>query len=196
MTRPFFVALFLAGAAVSPAHAYNVLKNGDFSGGMALPNWNHSGPATWESYLGAPAGGSLRIDADAGSSAVPVNAHVDQCVDVHKWFAIDISLAAVANAEAGSGTHAFTLDVYDGFDCTGNVVQTISAVDSGTTTPGVNDFAWKVFSNTGTQLPGNALSAKMNIDTNAQPAGISYYLIDDVRVVPPDEIFPDAFDGN
>lgn len=27
--------------------AYNALKNGDFSGGIALPNWNHSGPASW-----------------------------------------------------------------------------------------------------------------------------------------------------
>ena len=174
--------------------AYNAFKNGDFSGGVALPNWNHTGPASWESFLGGAAGGSLRLDADAGG--VSVNAHADQCVDVHKWFAIDIVLAAFNNSEGGGGTHTFKLDVYDGLDCGGNIVQTITAVDSGTTINGVNNIPWKVFSNTGTQLVGAALSAKMNIDTDAPPGGISYYLVDDVQIIPPDEIFPDEFESN
>lgn len=125
-----------------------------------------------------------------------MNAHADQCVDVHKWFAIDIVLAAFNNSEGGGGSHTFKLDVYDGLDCGGNIVQTITAVDSGTTINGVNNIPWTVFSNTGTQLVGAALSAKMNIDTNAPPGGISYYLVDDVQVIPPDEIFPDDFKSN
>jgi hypothetical protein len=177
--------------------AYNVLKNGDFSGGTNGWNVNHTGggTASYESYLGAPSGGSLRLDADTGASPTPSNAHADQCVDVSRWFEIDISVAAFANSVAG-GTVTFKLDVYDGLDCTGTIVQTITATDSGTTVMGVNNSIWKVFSNTGTQLQGSALSAKMSLDADAPTSAISYYLIDQVQVVPPDEIFPDDYEGS
>jgi hypothetical protein len=181
--------------AASPAAiAYNVLKNGTFNGppSSGTSGWNLSAQgAQWESYLGATAGGSLHLDADAAGT--PVNAHADQCVDVHQWFALDVVLAAFNNAEGGGGTHTFKLDVYDGFDCTGNIVQTITTTDSGETVMGINNSTWKIYSKTGTQLLGSALSAKMNLDTNAPPGGISYYLLDDVQVIPPDEIFPDTF---
>ena len=188
--------LIALGAALLPgaALAWNALKNPDFNGALHTTDWNLSGVgAQWESYLGATAGGSLHLDADGGGGANPVNAHADQCVDVHRWFAIDVVLAAFNNAEGGGGTHNFKLDVYDGLGCTGNIVQTITTVDSGTTVPGINNSTWKIYSKTGTQLPGTAISAKMNIDTNAPPGGISYYLIDDVQVIPPDEIFLDTF---
>ena len=52
------LATVLAGAAPD-ALAYNVLKNGDFNGGIA--GWNVSstggGSAGSESYFGTPAGG-------------------------------------------------------------------------------------------------------------------------------------------
>jgi hypothetical protein len=183
----------LAIIASTNALAYNALQNGAFK--LNTTGWNLSATgAQEETYLGATSGGSLHLDADPGFGP-PANAHADQCVDVHRWFAIDVSLAAFANSEGGGGTHAFKLDAYDDFNCTGNVVQTVTAVDSGTTVPGVAGSTWKIFSKTGTQLVGAALSAKMNLDTNAPTGGISYYLIDDVQVIPPDEIFPDTFGG-
>lgn len=190
--------LMTLAAALLPgvAFGWNALKNPDFNPALHTADWTLTGTgAQWESYLGAAAGGSLHLDADGGG-ANPVNAHAEQCVDVHRWFAVDVTLAAFNNAESGGGTHNFKLDVYDGLDCTGNIVQTITTVDSGATVPGINNSTWKVYSKTGTQLLGTALSAKMNIDTNAPPGGISYYLIDDVQVVPPDEIFLDSFGGD
>ena len=70
--------------AVSPAaSAWNVLKNPDFSGG-ATP-WNLSstggGDASYESFFGSPAGGSLRLQ----SYNFNATSHADQCVDIGKW---------------------------------------------------------------------------------------------------------------
>src|SRR5580765_2436485 len=102
-------------AASSSASAYNVLKNGAFSGGS--DGWNlfstGGGQAGYESYFGTPAGGSLRLQ----SYNFGATSHADQCVDVQKWFAIDFSLRKFNNGESGTGTHPFKLEVYDAVDC-------------------------------------------------------------------------------
>jgi len=184
----------LALFAVSPAaSAYNVLKNGAFNGGTA--SWNLSssggGAAGSESYFGSPAGGSLRLQ----SYNFGAISHADQCVDIHKWFALDFSLRKFVNGESGSGTHPFKLNVYDAADCDGNVLSTITLPDAGDAVGGNPATGWIEVWVLGTPLPSGAISAKVSLDAIAGASGVSYYLLDDVQVVPPDEIFPDEFEG-
>jgi hypothetical protein len=83
------VHAFALAAVAANALAYNVIKNGDFTGGVG--GWNTSstggGTSAHESCLGSPAGGSLRLQAYGGQTA-----HAEQCVDVHKWTAQDFVL--------------------------------------------------------------------------------------------------------
>jgi len=187
--------LLLIATATLPgvASAWNALKNGDFSGGAS--GWNLSstfgGSAGYESFFGTPAGGSLRLQ----SYDFTDTAHADQCVDVQKWFDIDFSVRKFNNGESGTGTHSFKLDIYDAADCGGNKLSTIALPEAGTAEDGNPATGWIEVSVLGTPLPSGAISAKVNLDTIAGAAGVSYYLIDHVQVVPPDEIFPDAFEG-
>ncbi|HSC12641.1 MAG TPA: hypothetical protein VLC97_16845 [Rhodanobacteraceae bacterium] len=180
--------------AASNALAYNVLKNGDFAAGAN--GWNLSGSgggfAGTESFFGSPAGGSLRLQ----SYTFNATAHADQCVDIHKWFALDFSLRQFNDGESGSGTHPFKLDVYDAADCGGNVLSTITLPNAGDAVGGNPATGWVEVSVLGTPLPAGAVSAKVSLDTIAGASGVSYYLLDDVQVVPPDEIFPDGFEAN
>lgn len=191
MSTRIRLALIVFLAACAPAaQAWNVLKNPDFVGGTA--GWNTSGSGSWESYLSAPAdaaGGSLRLDSDPGT------AHADQCVDVAKWLDIDVSATKFSNASSGDGTHTFKLVVYDQAGCTGNVLSTITLPEAGTAVMGNNGATWTEVSVLGTPLPSGAISAKMNLDTAATSGSISYFLLDHIEVVPPDEIFPDDFEG-
>jgi hypothetical protein len=187
-----FAALLIASPAAS---AYNVLKNGNFTGGS--DRWNLSstggGQAGYESFFGTPAGGSLRLQSYNFNST----SHADQCVDIHKWFALDFSLRKFNNGESGSGTHPFKLETYDAADCGGNVLSTITLPEMGDAVVDGNPATgWSEVSLLGTPLPSGALSAKVSLDTIAGPTGVSYYLIDDVQVVPPDEIFPDDLEGS
>jgi hypothetical protein len=183
-------------AASPAASAYNVLKNGAFSGGTN--GWNlfsmGGGAAGYESIFGTPAGGSLRLQSYNYNST----SHADQCVDIHKWFVLDFSLRKFNNGESGSGTHPFKLDVYDAADCGGNVLSTITLPDAGDPVVDSSNPAtgWIDVSVLGTPLPSGALSAQVNLDTIAGASGVSYYLLDDVQVVPPDEIFPDSFEDS
>jgi hypothetical protein len=183
-------------AASPAASAYNVLKNGAFSGGTN--GWNlfsaGGGAAGYESFFGTPAGGSLRLQ----SYNYGATSHADQCVDIHKWFALDFSLRKFNDGESGSGTHPFKLDVYDAPDCGGNVLSTITLPDAGDPViDGSNPVTgWMEVSVLGTPLPSGAVSAKVSLDTIAGASGVSYYLLDDVQVVPPDEIFPDSFEDS
>ena len=193
-SRSKLAAATLLLAVSSSASAYNVLKNGAFSGGS--DGWNLSstggGQAGYESYFGTPAGGSLRLQ----SYNFGATSHADQCVDVQKWFALDFSLRKFNNGESGSGTHPFKLEVFDAADCGGNVLSTITLPDAGDAVGGNPATGWIEVSVLGTPLPSGAISAKVSLDTIAGPSGVSYYLLDDVQVVPPDEIFPDAFEAN
>jgi len=185
--------LLLLLAAPLTASAYNVLKNGSFTGGIS--GWNVSstggGTAGYESYFGSPAGGSLRLQ----SYNFNATSHADQCVDISKWFALDFSLRKFNEGESGGGTHPFKLETYDGADCTGNVLSTITPPDAGDAVGGNPASGWIEVSVLGTPLPSGAVSAKVSLDTIAGPSGVSYYLLDEVQVVPPDEIFPDDFDS-
>ena len=189
------VLLALLIVAAPNAFAYNVLKNGAFGGGT--DGWNLSstggGAAGYESYFGTPAGGSLRLQSYNFSST----SHADQCVDIRKWFALDFSLRKFNNGESGGGTHPFKLETYDAADCGGNVLSTITLPEMGdAVVDGSNPATgWSEVSVLGTPLQSGALSAKVSLDTIAGPTGVSYYLLDDVQVVPPDEIFPDEFEG-
>lgn len=188
MSAKLPVALAIALLAASPAaSAWNLLNNPDFTG--SANDWNLSstggGSASYESFLGSPAGGSLRLQAYGGQTT-----HADQCVDIHKWLSVDFVLRKFDNAEGSGGTHNFKLDVYDGAGCVGNILSTITLPDAGDTL--VDN--WVEVSVLGTPLPSGAVSAKVNLDTNGGASGVSYYLIDHVQVVPPDEIFPDDFE--
>lgn len=195
MLAKLSLAVFSSLLVASPAaSAYNVLKNGDFAAGTT--GWNVSGTGGGfggsESYFGSPAGGSLRLQ----SYTFNATAHADQCVDIHKWFALDFSLRKFNDGESGSGTHPFKLDVYDAADCGGNILSTITLPEAGDAVGGNPATGWIEVSVLGTPLPSGAISAKVSLDTIAGPSGVSYYLLDDVQVVPPDEIFPDAFETN
>lgn len=185
---PLLLALLTADAL-----AYNVLKNPDFSG--STNGWNLSasggGSASYESSAGSPAGGSLRLQA----FGVNQTAHADQCVDISKWLDIDFSARKFNDAEGGGGTHPFKLDIYDGAACSGNLLSTITLPEAGESFD-CSPSCWIEVSVLGSPLPSGAVSAKVNLDTIAGPTGYSYYLMDHVQVVPPDEIFPDAFDAN
>lgn len=180
--------------ATADALAYNVLKNGDFATGAT--GWNLSGSgggfAGTESFFGSPAGGSLRLQ----SYTFNATAHADQCVDIHKWFALDFSLRKFNDGESGGGTHPFKLEIYDAADCGGNKLSTITLPEAGDAVGGNPASGWIEVSVLGTPMPSGAISAKVVLDTIAGPSGVSYYLLDDVQVVPPDEIFPDDFDGD
>jgi len=178
--------------AAFPAAAYNALKNGDFNGGITP--WNISGSGGGfggsESYFGSPAGGSLRLQ----SSAANATAHADQCVDTSKWFVFDFSARKFNNAEGNGGTHPFKVDFYDGADCGGNIVDTITLPEAGTSVSGNPLTGWIEVSVLGTAVSADAISAKVSLDAVAGPTGYSYYLMDNVLLIPTDEIFPDNFD--
>ena len=180
-------------ALPTPAAAWNLLKNPDFIGGTA--GWNlsttNSGTAGYESFFGSPDNGSLRLQ----SYNFNDTAHADQCVDVSKWLDIDFSARKLYDGESGTGTHAFKLQIYDAAECGGNVLGTITLPEAGASVDGNPVGAWVEVSVLGTPLPSGALSAKVTLDTVAGSAGVSYYIVDDVQVVPPDEIFPDAFEA-
>jgi hypothetical protein len=188
VSRVAFATILVAVS--SGAHAWNILKNPDFSGGTTGWNITHTGggTASYESFLGSPAGGSLRMDSDPGTS------HADQCVDVQKWLVIDIAVRAFNNVPGGGGTHTNKLDVYDAADCGGNILSTITMPDAGT--PVVETPGWYEVSVLGTPLPSGAISAKLSLDTAAPSGSTSYFLLDHAQVVPPDEIFPNAFELN
>ena len=192
----------LALLAVSPAaSAWNALKNPDFIGGTSGWNVSHTGggAAGWVSFLSAPAdasGGSLRLDSDTGGSPTPAVSHADQCVDIARWLDLDVAVTKIDNSPGGGGTHTFKLDVYDQAGCTGNILSTITLPDAGVPVAGNNGAPWTEVSVLGTPLPAGAISARMNLDTTAPTGSISYFLLDHILVIPPDEIFPDAFEGN
>jgi hypothetical protein len=192
MSAKLPLVVCIALLAASPAaFAWNILKNPDFSGGTAGWNISHTGggAAGWESYLSGPGpGGSLRLDSDPGTS------HADQCVDVQKWFDIDVLVDKFNNAPGGGGTHTFKLDVFDQADCAGTILSTITLPEAGVTVTG-NTADWTEVSVLGTPLPSGAISAMISLDTAAPSGSTSYFLLDHVQVVPPDEIFPDAFEG-
>jgi hypothetical protein len=174
---------------------YNVLKNPEFSGG-ATP-WNLSatggGDASYESFFGSPAGGSLRLS----SYNFNATSHADQCVDVSKWTVIDFSLRQFDESPSGGGTHTFKLDIYDAAGCTGNKLGSpITLPLTGDPVDGNPATGWAQTLVPGTPLPSGAVSAKVNLDVIAGASTVAYFLVDDVHVVPPDEIFPDAFDGD
>lgn len=173
----------------SAASAWNVLKNPDFTGGITpwTSQTSNAGFVGWESSSGSPAGGSLRLESFDSNDV----SHAEQCVDIHQYSVIDFSLRQFNDAEGGTGTHPWKLDVYDAADCAGNVLSTIALPLAGTDVGG----GWIEVSTLGTPLPSGAISAKVNLDTLGGPGGFSYYLVDDVQVVPPDEIFPDSFEG-
>lgn len=190
------VAAAFAGimAFSQTAAAWNVLKNPDFAFG-ATTGWNLSGAsggfAGGESMFGSPGGGSLRLQSYNNATS-----HADQCVDISKWFVIDFSLRKFNDGESGTGTHPFTLQVFDAANCGGNVLSTISLVEAGTAEDGNPATGWVEVSALGTPLPSGAVSAKVNLDAIAGPSGVSYYLLDNVQVVPPDEIFPNDLEPN
>ena len=130
-------ALLVASPAAS---AWNVLKNGAFTGGA--DGWNLSGTgggqAGYESYFGTPAGGPCGCSRTTSADS----SHADQCVDIHKWFALDFSLRKFNNGESGSGTHPFKLDLYDAADCGGNVLSTITLPEAGDAVDGNPATGW------------------------------------------------------
>jgi len=196
---PAVVSLALLAASPS-AMAWNLLKNPDFIGGTAGWNVTHTGGggAGWESFLSAPAdaaGGSLRLDSDTGGALTAATSHADQCVDVAKWLDIDVAVTKIDDSPGGGGTHTFKLDLYDQADCAGNIIGTITLPEAGVPVAGNNGAPWTEVSVLGTPLPAGAISAKMNLDTTAPTGQISYFLVDHILVVPPDEIFPDAFEA-
>jgi hypothetical protein len=185
-------AVLLAGSL--NASAYNALKNGDFNGSAS--SWNLSGTdggsASYETTSGSPAGGSLRLEAFGANQT----AHADQCVDISRWFVIDFSVRKFVDAEGGGGTHPFKVETFDAASCTGNVLSTITLPESGTPEGGDPASGWIEVSTLGTPLPSGAISAKVSLDAIAGASGYSYYLMDHVLLVPPDEIFPDDFEGS
>jgi hypothetical protein len=184
-----FAAVLLA--APLSASAYNVLKNPDFSGGTSPWNLSATGGGTSdsESFFGSPGGGSLRLQA----FSINQTAHADQCADIGRWFAIDFSVRKFVEGEGSGGTHSFKVDTYDAADCGGNILSTITLPEVGTPEDGNPASGWIEVSVLGTPLPSGAISAKVSLDAIAGAAGYSYYLMDHVQLVPPDEIFPDDF---
>jgi hypothetical protein len=195
-----FAKLPLAAAAAllaaSPAaSAWNVLKNPGFTGG-ATP-WNLSstggGDASYESFFGSPAGGSLRLQ----SYNFNATSHADQCVDISKWTVLDFSLRQFDESPSGGGTHTFKLDLYDTAGCTGNKLGSpVMLALTGDAVDGNPATGWVETSVLGSPLPSGAISAKVNLDVVAGASTVAYFLVDDVQVVPPDEIFPDEFEAN
>lgn len=180
-------------AAPMSASAWNTLRNGDFVGG-ATPwglNATNGGDASWESYFGSPGGGSLRLS----SYNFTATSHADQCVDISKWLVIDFSLRQFDESPSGGGTHTFKLDIYDADGCNGNKLSTITLPQAGDPVDGNPATGWNETSVLGTPLPSGALSAQVNLDVVAGAATVAYFLVDNVQVVPPDEIFPDGYDG-
>ena len=190
------IAAAVAGASLAfpnAASAWNVLKNPDFTGSAAP--WNTfaagGGDASYESFLGSPAGGSLRLS----SYAFGATSHGDQCVDISKWTVIDFSLRQFDESPTGGGTHTFKLDIYDTAACAGTKLSTITLPQTGDPVDGNPATGWEEPAVLGTPLPSGAVSAKVNLDVVAGASTVAYFLVDDVQVVPPDEIFPDSFEG-
>jgi hypothetical protein len=192
ISRVALVAVMLAAPGM--ASAWNLLKNPGFTGGTTP--WTlyaaGGGDASYESYFGSPAGGSLRLQ----SYNFNATSHADQCVDISKWTVIDFSVRQFDESPSGGGTHTFKLDIYDAAGCTGNKLGSpITLPLTGAPVDGNPVTGWFETSVLGTPLPSGAISAKVNLDVVAGSSTVAYFLVDDVQVVPPDEIFPDAFEG-
>jgi hypothetical protein len=181
-------------AAPGAASAWNVVKNPDFTGGIApwATSYTNSGYPGSESYFGSPSNGSMRLQSfntNDTSQAV-------QCVDIHLWSVIDFSLRKLSNGESGTGTHPFKLEVFDAAACGGNIISTIVLPEGGAAEDGNPVSGWTEVSVLGTPLPSGAISARVNLQTLAGTSGFSNYFVDHVQVIPVDEIFPDDFDGD
>jgi hypothetical protein len=192
---PIAAAAIALLASPGVASAWNALKNGDFVGGVTP--WNHSatngGDSSWESVFGSPGAGSLRLS----SYAFTATSHADQCVDVHKWSVIDFSVRQFDESPSGGGTHTFKFDIYDAASCGGNLLSTVTMPVSGDAVADGNPATgWQETSVLGSPLPSGAVSVKVNLDVVAGAATVAYFLVDNVQVVPVDEIFPDDFDGD
>ena len=184
---------FIVGllAASPSAFAINLIANPEFSGNIdgwtVVPDGGTNG---YESYLGSPSGGSLRLEADTNHSA-----SAQQCVDVHRWVSIDVVLRQIKLSEYGSGNHTFKLDVFDAPDCAGSILTTVAPPDTGVTVISFG-YPWIEESVYDTLLPVGSLSAKFTLRVAGGVAVSSHsgFLIDDVRVGPLDEIFIDPFE--
>lgn len=192
---PLRPALFLAAACAAlaggQARAIDLLQNGSFAG--TIDGWTAvpTGAATiqYESYLGSPASGSLRLEATGVETAL-----ANQCVDVHRWVTVDFVLRTIRNSEYGDGTHDFHVEIYDGDGCVGSLLDTLTAPESGAAVDGIGGLTWTESGVYDAVLPMGARSARVALKTTAGAASKSAYLVDQVRFGPLDVLFADDFE--
>jgi hypothetical protein len=184
--------------AISPgAFAINLVANPDFD--HDLSGWDVSGGPYRESFFGSPAGGTLRMD---GYSYGVVEV-ATQCVDVHRWTKIDFVLRYFVNLLYGSGTHMFSIDVYDAADCGGNKLTPSPISPNEAAAVAISDgnpsSGWLEAGAYDIALPPGSTSALITfgIDTGtaANPGGAGYFM-DHIQVGPLEEIFKDDFEAN
>ena len=187
IARILFALALLAAAQGLPAQ--DLISNGDFTGGIA--GWSFSttgaGVAQYESFLGSPGGGSLRMQVYGIGSV-----HAEQCVDVSQLASVDVTVRKFKNAESGSGTHTFKLVLHDAPLCAGGEVQTIALPETGDDLGG-----WIRTSAFSVPLVDAAQSALLSFDTVSSDAGsVSYYLMDHAEVGSLDGVFRDSFEAD
>ena len=189
------IALLLIAASPG-AFALNLVTNPDFD--HDLSGWTVSGGAYRESFFGSPVGGTLRMD---GTSNDVVDV-ATQCVDVHRWTTIDFVLRYFVNAQYGSGTHVFSVDVYDAADCAGNKLTPPSPIAPNEAaavaiSEGNPSSGWLEAGAYDVALPPGSTSALITLGiasgTAANPGGASY-MMDHIQVGPLDVIFADDFE--
>jgi len=195
LRKAIAILLIAASPGVS---ALNLVFNPDFD--HDLSGWTVGGGAYRESFFGSPVGGTLRMD---GSSNDVVEV-ATQCVDVHRWPKIDFALRYFVNAQYGSGTHVFSLDIYDAADCAGNKLTPISPISPNegaavSISEGIPDSGWLEAGAYDVALPPGSTSALITLGiasgTAANPGGASY-MMDHIQVGPLEEIFKDDFEPN
>lgn len=194
MPRHLRAFVTVAALACADASAIDLVGNGSFAGN--IDGWGAAasggGVVQYESYLGSPNSGSLRLTADAGQSS-----KATQCVDVHVWVSVDFALRKIKNSEYGDGSHDFHVDIYDADGCDsggGGRIDTIAAPESGASVDGVGGIPWVEAAVSGVPLPVGARSALIVLQTSAGASSKSEYLMDLVRFGPLDVIFVDPFD--
>jgi hypothetical protein len=192
--RWFYANVFIM-ASSSATGQLNLAKNPDFT--TSSMEWQlesvPAGGAYYESFLGSPSGGSLRLETNTFNAT----SSAKQCISLEDMAKIlnvklDFSLRYVINIQGGTdATYTFTLSVFDGESCTGNVLNVVQLNENQSFAVNGVGANWREIDELGLPFPTGARSAQVFMQTSSGSDGVANYIVDHVLVGSKDVIFID-----